>query len=116
LCEGVIDRHSAHAAYPFIAKDADIAHAVINHIEGYVREHIHTNGIENFWSCLKRGLNGMYISVEPFHLDLYVQIFRFNLRKGHTDASRFKAVLEDIVGRQLTYAQLTGRTGSTAQA
>jgi hypothetical protein len=56
-------------------------------------------------------LHGTYISVEPFHLDAYVaeQAFRFNLRHKHTDASRFKAVLKDIVGRRLTYAELTGR-------
>jgi hypothetical protein len=104
-----------HATYPFIA--APYYHEVINHIEGYVREHVHTNGIENFWSCLKRGLNGTYISVEPMHLDRYVdeQVFRFNNRhnKGG-DASRFKAVLKDVVGRQLTYAELTGRTASAA--
>jgi hypothetical protein len=93
-----------HATYPFIA--APYYHEVIN-----------TNGIENFWSCLKRGLNGTYISVEPMHLDRYVdeQVFRFNNRhnKGG-DASRFKAVLKDVVGRQLTYAELTGRTASAA--
>jgi hypothetical protein len=107
-----------HVTYPFITKDAAYMHDVINHIEGYVRGHIHTNGIENFWSCLKRGLNGTYISVEPFHLDRYVdeQVFRFNLRHKHTDASRFKAVLKDIVGRRLTYAELTGRLGSAAHA
>jgi transposase-like protein len=105
-----------HANYPFIAADNNYMHDVINHIEGYVREHIHTNGIENFWSCLKRGLNGTYISVEPFHLDAYVaeQAFRFNLRHKHTDASRFKAVLKDIVGRRLTYAELTGRLAPAA--
>jgi transposase-like protein len=105
-----------HSSYPFIARDTYV-HEVINHIEGYVRDHVHTNGIENFWSCLKRGLNGTYISVEPFHLDRYVdeQVFRFNLRHKHTDASRFKAVLKDIVGRRLTYAELTGRVGSPAQ-
>ncbi len=105
-----------HACYPFIAKEQYYAHEVIEHIEGYVRGHIHTNGIENFWSCLKRGLNGTYISVEPFHLDRYVdeQVFRFNRRKDHDDAGRFKSVLKDIVGRRLTYAELTGRAGQTA--
>jgi ISXO2-like transposase domain len=98
-----------HTTYPFIAKP--YYHEIINHIEGYVRDHVHTNGIENFWSCLKRGLNGTYISVEPTHLDRYVdeQVFRFNLRHKQTDASRFKAVLKDIVGRRLTYAELTGK-------
>jgi transposase-like protein len=105
-----------HSNYPIIAGENDLVHEIINHIEGYVRGHVHTNGIENFWSCLKRGLHGTYVSVEPFHLDRYVdeQVFRFNLRHKHTDASRFKAVLKDIVGRRLTYAELTGRTASAA--
>ena len=83
-----------------------------------VRGMVHTNGIENFWSLLKRGLHGTYVSVEPFHLFRYIdeQAFRFNLRKDHTDATRFKSVLRDIVGRRLTYAELTGRVGSAAQA
>src|ERR1035437_5786471 len=59
-----------HTTYAFI--NDPYYHEVINHIDGYVRGHIHTNGIENFWSCLKRSLNGTYISVEPFHLDAYV--------------------------------------------
>jgi transposase-like protein len=103
-----------HATYPFIAQP--FYHEVINHIEGYVRDHVHTNGIENFWSCLKRGLNGTYISVEPIHLDRYVdeQVFRFNLRHDTTDAGRFKAVLKDIVGRRLTYAELTGKGAASA--
>jgi transposase-like protein len=107
-----------HANYPFIANETNYVHEIINHIEGYVRDHVHTNGIENFWSCLKRGLNGTYISVEPYHLDRYVdeQVFRFNLRHKFTDAARFKAVLKDIVGRRLTYAELTGRAGQPAQA
>jgi transposase-like protein len=104
-----------HSTYPFVSQP--YFHEVINHIEGYVRGHIHTNGIENFWSCLKRGLNGTYIAVEPVHLDRYVdeQVFRFNQRhnKGG-DAARFKAALKDVVGRQLTYAELTGRTASAS--
>lgn len=103
-----------HSTYAFISEQ--YVHEVINHIEGYVREHVHTNGIENFWSCLKRSLNGTYISVEPIHLERYVdeQVFRFNLRHKHTDASRFKAVLKDIVGRRLTYAELTGKEAGSA--
>ena len=74
--------------YSWIAREQYL-HEVINHIEGYVREHVHTNGIENFWSCLKRGLNGTYVSVEPFHLDAYVaEQASPNLRHKHTDASR----------------------------
>jgi hypothetical protein len=104
-----------HSTYPFIA--GPYFHEVINHIDGYVREHIHTNGIENFWSCLKRGLNGTYISVEPFHLDAYVaeQVFRFNHRHKNTDATRFAKVLSQVTGKRLTYAEITGKVSETAR-
>src|SRR5882724_7650397 len=89
--------------------DEDYIHGVINHAEKYVDGHIHTNGIENFWSLLKRTLGGTYISVEPFHLFRYLdeQAFRFNRRKG-TDADRFLAVVSLITGKRLEYKQLTG--------
>ena len=92
-----------HVTYPHIAQP--YYHEVINHVEGYVREHVHTNGIENFWSCLKRGLNGMYIAVEPFHLDRYVdeQVFRFTNRRL-TDAKLVFSV------RVRTEANSSGRS------
>lgn len=103
-----------HSTYPFIA--GPYFHEVINHVDGYVREHVHTNGIENFWSCLKRGLNGTYISVEPFHLDAYVaeQVFRYNNRHKNTDATRFAKVLSQVTGKRLTYAEVTGKVSETA--
>ena len=75
----------------------------------YVRGKVHTNGLENFWSLLKRGLKGTYVSVEPFHLFRYLdeQVFRFNNRKA-TDGSRFLAVARSIVGKRLTYKELIG--------
>jgi len=96
-----------HAAYPFIASRTYF-HEVINHVEGYVNAHIHTNGIENFWSLLKRGLNGTYVSVRPFHLDKYVneQVFRYNNRKDIGDSGRLALVVEQGFGRRLTYKQL----------
>jgi transposase-like protein len=86
-------------------------HEVINHAEQYVRDNVHTNGLENFWSLLKRGINGTYVSVEPFHLFRYVdeQAFRFNNRKM-TDGERFTEAMRQIVGRRLTYEELTGKT------
>jgi hypothetical protein len=68
--------------------DGAYVHNVVNHAEEYVRGHIHTNGLENFWSLLKRGLNGTYISVRPFHLFRYIdeQAFRYNNRKEIGDA------------------------------
>jgi hypothetical protein len=104
-----------HSTYPFIAYKT-YAHDVINHVEGYVRGHVHTNSIENFWSCLKRGLGGAYISVEPFHLDAYdaEQVFRFNHRKYNTDETRFAKVVSQVTGKRLTYAEVTGKVAETA--
>jgi transposase-like protein len=89
---------------------ADYVHNVIDHAEAYVDGEVHTNSVENFWSCLKRGLHGTYISVEPFHLFRYLdeQAFRFNNRKGLNDADRFSLAITGIVGRRLTYKDLIG--------
>src|SRR5271163_4260949 len=82
----------------------DYVHKVINHLEGYVKENVHTNGIENFWSLLKRGIGGTYVAVEPFHLFRYVdeQAFRYNNRATRNnplnDADRFQLALSQIVG------------------
>jgi transposase-like protein len=91
--------------------EADYRHAVINHAVEYVNGNVHTNTMENFWSLLKRGLHGTYISVEPFHLFRYLdeQAFRYNNRKA-TDAERFAAVMKQVVGRRVTYKELTGKT------
>jgi transposase-like protein len=89
--------------------DETYAHEVVNHAETYVRGNVHTNGIENFWSLLKRSINGTYVSVDPFHLNRYVaeQVFRFNERATN-DASRFMKAAIGIIGRRLDYATLTG--------
>jgi transposase-like protein len=88
----------------------DYMHKVINHAERYVDGIVHTNGIENFWSLLKRTLGGTYVRVEPFHLFRYLdeQAFRFNRRKG-TDADRFAAAVSLISGKRLEYKQLIGK-------
>jgi len=86
-------------------------HNIVNHLETYVDGNVHTNGMENFWSLLKRTLSGTYVSVEPFHLFRYVdeQAFRFNNRTM-TDGLRFRWAMRHIVGRRLTYDELTGKT------
>jgi hypothetical protein len=91
-------------------------HQVINHAEEYVRGNVHTNGMENFWSLLKRGLSGTYIKVEPFHLFRYIdeQAFRYNNRKGMNDRGRFDIAVSQGIGRRLTYKQLTGKTEEEA--
>ena len=89
----------------------EYAHNVINHAEAYVRGNVHTNSIENFWSLLKRGIKGTYVSVEPFHLFRYLdeQSFRFNTRKDN-DQGRFMAALSAMQGRRVEYKELIGQT------
>jgi transposase-like protein len=85
-------------------------HQVIDHAEAYVDGQVHTNGLENFWSLLKRAIKGTYVSVEPFHLFRYLdeQAYRFNNRKG-TDASRFIEAVASVFGKRLTFDVLTGK-------
>jgi transposase-like protein len=95
--------------------DREYIHQVIDHAETYVNGNIHTNGIENFWSLLKRGLKGTYISVEPFHLFRYLdeQAFRFNERKQN-DGGRFISAMQGITGKRVTYEKLTGKVEDAA--
>jgi transposase-like protein len=99
----------ALASYEGLA--SDYAHQVIDHASQYVDGRVHTNGLENFWSMLKRGISGTYVSVEPFHLHRYLdeQMFRFNNRKELDDAGRFDLAVRQIVGKRITFAQLTGK-------
>lgn len=91
--------------------DADFIHETIDHAESYVRGKVHTNGIENFWSLLKRAIKGTYVSVEPFHLIKYLdeETFRFNTRKV-SDGERFDKLTQGITGKRLTYKELTTAT------
>jgi len=96
----------------------EYAHGIIDHAQRYVDGRVHTNGLENFWSLLKRGLRGTYVAVEPFHLFRYLdeQVFRFNNRatkeNKFSDADRFDMVVRKIVGKRLTFAALTGKVGA----
>ena len=95
----------------------DYAHRVVDHAVEYVRDKVvHTNGLENYWSLLKRTIAGTYVSVEPFHLFRYLdeQAYRFNQRKM-TDAERFDVAVRGIVGKRLTFDQLTGKTEPQAE-
>ena len=87
----------------------EFEHGVIDHAEKYVDGKIHTNGMENFWSLLKRSINGTYVSVEPFHLFRYLdeQVYRFNSRKLG-DGERFSIAVAGILGKRVTFKQLTG--------
>jgi transposase-like protein len=99
--------------------DKQYEHQIIDHAIQYVDGRVHTNGMENFWSLLKRGLAGTYVAVEPFHLFRYLdeQVFRFNNRATRdnplNDADRFDLAVRQIVGKRLTFAELTGKVGGT---
>jgi len=91
--------------------DGKFFHQVVDHAVEYARGRVHTNGLETFWSLLKRGIKGTYVSVQPYHLFRYLdeQAFRYNERK-FDDLARFVAVLAHIIHRRLTYKQLIGAT------
>jgi hypothetical protein len=84
-------------------------------MEKYVNGRVHTNGLENFWALLKRGISGTYVAVEPFHLHRYLdeQMFRYNNRATKdnplNDSDRFDMAVRQIVGKRLTYKELTGK-------
>ncbi len=97
-------------------------HEVVNKTESYVRGRIHVNGLENFWSLLKRGLNGTYVAIEPFHLFRYVdeQVFRYNNRATKdnpvNDADRMSRLCSQLIGKRLTYAELTAKGAEKPEA
>ena len=107
----------------YFGLDSEFAHQFVNHAEAYAEGEIHTNGLENYWSLLKRGIGGTYVSVEPFHLFRYMdeQAFRYNSRNEvgltdkygrpvkKTDSQRMAILAQQIVGKRLTYERLTGK-------
>jgi transposase-like protein len=111
----------AHHGYASLTAE-NFIHETVNHVQEYVRGEVHTQAIENFWSLLKRGLNGTYVAVEPFHLSRYVdeQVFRFNNRATKdnplNDADRFVLAVSQIAGKRLTYAELTGKVPGASEA
>ena len=96
-------------------------HEIVTHASEYVRGNVHTNGIENFWSLLKRTLAGTYVAVEPFHLEKYIdeQVFRFNNRATKdnplNDSDRFMLAVSQITNKRLTFAEATGKVGEEAR-
>ena len=99
------------SGYDGLSKVKNFTHKTVNHMNEYVNGTVHTQGIENFWSLLKRNLAGTYVAVEPFHMGRYLdeQMFRFNNRINKDDAYRFNKLVGQIVGKRLTYAKLTGK-------
>jgi transposase-like protein len=103
----------AAVGYDHFSKE--FVHEVVNHAVEYVKGQVHTQGLDNFWSLLKRTLRGTYVAVEPFHLDHYLdeQVFRYNNRATKdnplNDSDRFAYLMSKVAGKRLTYAQLTGK-------
>jgi|HubBroStandDraft_1064217.scaffolds.fasta_scaffold36035_3 transposase-like protein len=108
----------ADAAVGFDNLHRNFVHEMVNHSHEYVNGQVHTQGLENFWSLVKRMLRGTYVAVEPFHLDRYLdeQVFRYNNRATKdnplNDADRFALAMSQVAGRRLTYSKLTGKDKS----
>jgi transposase-like protein len=98
----------------YVGLDADYIHKTIDHLETYVHDHVHTNGIEDFWSLLKRCVNGTWVAIDDAHLPRYLdeQVVRFNNRKTN-DAGRFVAAMPGVAGKRLTYQELIARPEGT---
>jgi transposase-like protein len=101
---------STDALHSYKGLGSDFEHKFIDHAEAYVKGNVHTNGMENFWSLLKRAIGGTHVAVEPFHLFRYVdaQAFRYNNRKAN-DGERFVMAMQGMVGKRLTYKGLIGQ-------
>jgi len=103
-----------HGAYYHLGSEG-FNHAFVRHAEYYFDGAVHTNGVENFWTLLKRTIKGTYVSIEPFHTFRYLdeQAFRFNERFGD-DADRFITAMHEVAGRRVTYKKLTGKDGDVS--
>ena len=104
------DRH-----WGYYGLSRDYMHDIVDHVTAYVKGRVHTNGLENFWSLVKRALHGTYVSIEPFHVFRYLdeQSFRFNNRKAD-DGQRFRRLLREIVGKRVSFDELTGASQQPA--
>ena len=104
-----------HTVYPTIGREFS-GHGTVDHSkEEYVRAQFwHTNTVENYFSILKRGIIGTYHHVSETHLHRYGAEFdfRYNHRigLGFSDRERTTIMLQNIVGKRLTYSQLTGKS------
>lgn len=107
----------SHSGYRFLA-GSEYVHESVSHMNEYVRGQVSTNAVENFWSCLRRTLQGTYVAVEQVHMDKYLaeQCFRFNNRIGMNDGTRFQKALAQVGGKRLTWKELTGKEAGSQPA
>ena len=109
--EGAMIYTDEATAYAGLAGDFD--HAAVNHSTGeYVRDQAHTNGIESFWSMLKRAHKGTFHKISPKHLDRYVTEFagRHNVREADTLA-QMDGIATGMAGKRLRYRDLIADNG-----
>ena len=100
------------------ALDPWFDHEAVNHkVSEYVREQAHTNGMESFWSMLKRGYQGTYHKMSAKHLDRYVTEFsgRHNVRDADT-IDQMEGVVSGMAGKRLRYADLIADNGLSSGA
>lgn len=93
---------------PYRSLGVDFNHGLVNHsAEQYVSGTVHTNNIENFWSLLKRGIDGIYHHVSEKHLEKYVNEFTFRYNNRNlSEGSKFDVAIANSVNKRLTYKQL----------
>ena len=93
-------------------------HEAVNHSVGeYVDGMAHTNGIESFWSMLKRAHKGTFHKISPKHLDRYVRKFagKHNIRDSGT-LVQMRDTVTRLVGRNLLYRDLDADNGLSSGA
>ena len=93
-------------------------HEAVNHSAGeYVRDQVHTNGIESFWAMLKRAHKGTFHKISEKHMHRYVVEFagRHNVRNEDT-ITQMRDVLVGMIGKRLMYDELVADNGLTSGA
>ena len=111
--QGFVVRHTVEDATVYTDdaaayRDLPRSHEAVKHSVGeYVRDMAHTNGMESFWSMLKRGHDGTFHHMSPKHLGRYVSEFagRHNIRR-HDTVDQMAHVVREMIGRRLTYKDL----------
>lgn len=104
------------AAYKGLGRDYE--HEAVNHgVAEYVRGKAHTNGMESFWSMLKRAHDGTFHKISPKHLNRYVREFagKHNIRDSGTLA-QMRDTVARLVGRRLAYRDLIADNGLSSGA
>ena len=101
--EGAMVYTDEHRAYEGLPNHESVKHSVSE----YVRDQAHTNGLESFWSLLKRGYHGTHHHMSPKHLSRYVNEFagRHNNRPKDT-INQMRSIVQGMDGKRLPYQDL----------